>query len=509
MRTSALALLLGSSFLCASGPAEANGALHQGSAAPAATIDLRVAIAVAPAGGPTGDQGGAHATRWSRITVGASGRVLWLVPARPGAAIHWTSDAWLASLDDVTAPYVTFAPGDGNCRTRVGSERLAAWDRSGATQAVPEGALTIESSEASLRARASAGGFTIASELSQRIAALYARGWLLVAVDLLPKASGLSSSPTLRVSDDGGAELPFVIAKAGSTDTRVTAFAITSGPARIPGALDLDRVATTGAASLATRRAIALGSATWLRESAFHPALFDRPLDAPPEGGKEGPDDRATGQVSYGRVPAGSVLPDAAITNGSTPLSPGIDAAPEPCPVAPTAPLTPPPIQLPSEGSRGGEGAAAPVYYEGESCGITTSRGYPDDGAGGCSGGTTGTPDDPWADTYDTSGGDTSASDDADDSDDDSDDSSDDDSDDGSTDIEWGDDDSDDENGAAPGRSTSANGCSAAPRRNMTKGRVKPTGSPLSRLALFLVAIALPIRRLRRPSGARRIAPPK
>ena len=65
-------------LLVASHAAHATGAVlpPAGSAEPS-TVDMELAVAVTPFG----------STRWSRLTVGGASSVLWLVPARPGAAL--------------------------------------------------------------------------------------------------------------------------------------------------------------------------------------------------------------------------------------------------------------------------------------------------------------------------------------------------------------------------------------------------------------------------------------
>src|SRR5690606_35827449 len=75
-------------------PAKAGGAvLPKTGGVDPDLLDVRVAVAATPAG----------TTRWSSITVSDSSRVMWLVPARPGAAVDWAADRWLEALDDATA----------------------------------------------------------------------------------------------------------------------------------------------------------------------------------------------------------------------------------------------------------------------------------------------------------------------------------------------------------------------------------------------------------------------
>ena len=78
--------------------ASAHGAvLRPAAAADPSTLDVAVAVAVTPFG----------TTRWTRLTVAGPPSVLWLVPARPGAALDWASEGWLRTLEAATSPRIT------------------------------------------------------------------------------------------------------------------------------------------------------------------------------------------------------------------------------------------------------------------------------------------------------------------------------------------------------------------------------------------------------------------
>ncbi|MDF2692394.1 MAG: Endo,4-beta-xylanase precursor [Labilithrix sp.] len=267
------AVVLALSLLAVSGTAHANGVLPDTTSAPLA-IDVEAAVAATPHG----------STRWSRVTVDGSARAMWLVPVRPGAAVDWASDAWLAALDDATAVRVVQPALPRPCTAPLPthSERAPAWTRTG-TKRWPS-AMTIQNTESSLRAHAGQRGFAIRADLGSRLASLYARGWSIVTFELEPTATQRMTSPTIRVSDDGAAELPFALVNTGATPTRLSAFTITRGPATVAGAGELSPATISWGAegsSYARRRGVALypdtwvRASTWLRESSSHEVLFE------------------------------------------------------------------------------------------------------------------------------------------------------------------------------------------------------------------------------------------
>jgi hypothetical protein len=251
---------------------EAGGAVVplEGKADPS-VLDVRVAVAVSPTA----------TTRWSEITVPASNRVLWLVPARPGATIGWAGTGWLSSLEEATAPRIIPPVYSSSCDFRRAPERTPAWTVSASKQ--PSAPYTVHATAESLRSAATGAGFAIAPALDTHVASLYASGWNLVALELA-SSSGSTSSSTLRVTDDGGAVLPIALVGLNGNDTRVTAFAIGAGVMGTSGSLTLDGAALhwgkSGSDFVTWRRDVlrAGGGNTWLRESASHAALFEGTL---------------------------------------------------------------------------------------------------------------------------------------------------------------------------------------------------------------------------------------
>lgn len=231
-----------------------------------AFVDMRIAVAVTPTG----------STRWSEINVPAATPVMWLVPVRPGAAIDWAPRRWLDAVDEATAPRILPPSFPSSCPARSTPERIEPWTPARPPQPSPE--IAVQTSADDARAYVAERGYRLSEALASRVSALYAGGWNLVALEVAPSSSALSSG-TLRVSDDGGAVLP--LALAGGSSTRVTVLAIGGGVATVPGARGVERRelrwGPDGSDFAAWRRALVegAGGATWLRESSSHEAIFD------------------------------------------------------------------------------------------------------------------------------------------------------------------------------------------------------------------------------------------
>lgn len=76
------------------GPAAAQGSLSPGDHVP---IEQRVALAVGPQ----------RTTSWSQLLVRTKpGPLAMVVPAAPGAALDWSSPAWMEALELATAPRI-------------------------------------------------------------------------------------------------------------------------------------------------------------------------------------------------------------------------------------------------------------------------------------------------------------------------------------------------------------------------------------------------------------------
>jgi hypothetical protein len=250
--------------LVLSKPAEATGTvLLENEASAPMYVHMRTAIAATPSG----------ATRWAQVSVPPRTRALWLVPARPGAAVDWASDRWLDALDEATTPRVLPPSTVTDCPMPLGPERSPSWAvMPGSTS--PVAGIVIKTTAADAAAYVTARGYHLSPGNASRMTTLYANGWILLAVELGSSASDASSG-TLRVSDDGGAILP--LALTGAAHVRMTVFAIGAGVASVPGMTDVDphqlRWGSTGSNFETWRRDVLEGGA-WLRESSSHDAIF-------------------------------------------------------------------------------------------------------------------------------------------------------------------------------------------------------------------------------------------
>ena len=209
--------------------AHANGAvLPPANAAEPSALDIELAVAVTPFG----------TTRWTRLTVGGTTTVLWLVPARPGAALDWASDGWLATLEEATSPRVAPPSASPPCGLPAAPERVPSWSTVGVKK-FPR-AVAVQASANDARAYATTHGYAVSADVSTRIGDAYAKGYVLVSLELETSGGSLVSSPTLRISDDGGSIVPLALTGSAVTAVRVTAMVLGDGPTMLPGARDFD-----------------------------------------------------------------------------------------------------------------------------------------------------------------------------------------------------------------------------------------------------------------------------
>ncbi|MDB4946830.1 MAG: Endo,4-beta-xylanase precursor [Labilithrix sp.] len=264
----AAATLLTAALLFSSHAARATGgALPPAGMSEATTLDLEVAVAASTEG----------STRWSRLTVGGPFTVLWLVPVRPGAALDWASDAWLDSLEAASAPRILPPEGEPvGCLFGPKAEETERWGQRGATT-YPR-TLAYQPTAGAARTYARDRGFGVSAAVAARIDGTYAAGYGLVALEVTA-GQEIVSTPTLRVSDDGPAVLPFALSGSSRASVRLTALIVGEGGASVPEVVEPAPVLWTARGSdHAARRLEALAAApglSWIRESASHDALFD------------------------------------------------------------------------------------------------------------------------------------------------------------------------------------------------------------------------------------------
>ncbi len=217
-------------------PARAGGAVIPSAAASSnVTVDVEVAVAATPSG----------TTRWHRFTkrTGA-GDVLWLVPVRPGAALDLKGERFLDALREssevrVLPPRVAAF----GCEDSTGVDATA-WTPTPGAPAAPKEATVLET-EADARAHIAARGFAVGNSAASQLRKVFEGGAKLVALELVG-ASGLTS-PTLRVSDDGPAVLPFALTGEHRSATKLTAFTIGPGVGVVPGVAVVQRGIAWGA----------------------------------------------------------------------------------------------------------------------------------------------------------------------------------------------------------------------------------------------------------------------
>ena len=256
-----LGAVVGAALLLSSHRSQASAVLAPAAPNDASNVVLDVAVAVTPFG----------TTRWSRVTVTASSSVLWLVPARPGAAVDWASDAFLDALDNGGAPRVV-PPAGGNapCASTT-AERVPSFGSLAPRSAA--GNVALEPTAAAVKSYATGRGFVVSSAMSQQIDSAYAQGYELVAIDI-PTSGTAITTPTIRVSDDGAAVLPLALAGGQRSSVRVRANVIAGGAAELATANAIDQTAITwgptGSNYTLVRENAIFNRLRFVRESASH-----------------------------------------------------------------------------------------------------------------------------------------------------------------------------------------------------------------------------------------------
>lgn len=270
IRRIALAVASLSTFSLFATQAVAGGAvLPSLDRAPPASVDVRMAVASTPIG----------STRWSELTLPSGARALWLVPARPGAAVDWVPRRWLDALDEATTPRIVPPRSTADCVMRATPETAPSWATTATTARTS--ALTVASSTEAVLSYAADHGYRISPTFSNALSAFYEDGWRVLLLEVSADAT-MATSGTLRVSDDAGAIVPLAL----SSGIRMTSFAIGHGRASLPGANEVDvtaedlRWGPLGSSYASWQNAVIADGQSWLRESYSHAALFEgEPID--------------------------------------------------------------------------------------------------------------------------------------------------------------------------------------------------------------------------------------
>ena len=172
---------------------------------------------------------GARTTRWQSVVVPAGERIAWLVPARPGARIDFAGEPFFAALDESTTVHVARPRGGtAACGPEGSLETISDVPPNERTQREPAGP-SLLADEAELRRFAQEQGFTVPSGFGARA---FRDGFSLLAIPFASSARA-TTTPTIRVTDDGPPSLPLVLASAVSNDVEITVFVVSEGSAQI------------------------------------------------------------------------------------------------------------------------------------------------------------------------------------------------------------------------------------------------------------------------------------
>jgi uncharacterized membrane protein YgcG len=205
-------------FIAAPATARAMGAVVSSPPGASSAIAVRVAVAAS-------DEPGAPTAKWGSVTVqGSATAFVWIVPARPGALLQLSPDAWLEALEEATAPRVVPPDATPPCDFPGGAEVEGSFTPTATTA---PGAVTVATDRATLDAALASWGLSVTPELSPAIDAVLASGSDLVAM-LFTDTRGTIVTRTFRVIDDAPVAVPLSLTTAGANEVQVTAFALRS-----------------------------------------------------------------------------------------------------------------------------------------------------------------------------------------------------------------------------------------------------------------------------------------
>lgn len=206
------------SLLAAPATARAMGAIVSSPPGASSAVAVRVAVAAR-------DEAGAPTAKWASVTVqGSATAFAWIVPARPGALLQLSPDAWFEALEQATAPRVVPPDATPPCDIPGAAEVEGSFTPTATT--APE-AVAIATERATLDAALASWGLSVSPELSPDIDAVLASGSDLVAM-LFTQASETVVTRTFRVVDDAPLAVPLSLMTGGDNAVQVTAFALRS-----------------------------------------------------------------------------------------------------------------------------------------------------------------------------------------------------------------------------------------------------------------------------------------
>jgi hypothetical protein len=492
-------------LLSAPATARAMGAIVTSPPGASSPVSLRLAVAAS-------EGQGAPSARWASVTVqGSATAFAWIVPARPGALLELSPDAWLEALEAATAPRVVPPDATPPCDFTGGAEVEGSFTP---TVTIAPGAVVVAADRPTLDAALASWGLSVTPELSPAIDAVLTSGSDLVAM-LFTNASGTVVTRTLRVVDDTPAGVPLSLLTGGANAVQVTAFAMSSASSAFGAQPDLtiDPTAilwqSNGTSSYASGRdamletnpgrwlletssASLVSTPTKLPDGATIPSLTSAYDSLAANAGDAGTSDDLAVALRVGDagtrnewlargrtvIPAGSLGQDAPLTSGALEvIGPVVTASGYAQTCEASAPPPPPPQQQGTSGGSGtsssqgtSSGAAADLGAGGatavaDSCGGSSS----DSSGDGCGGDTSSSSDGTDSSGSDSSGGCSGSTTDS----------------------------SSDSSSGCSGSSDSSSSSSCSVYDGAGRGRPRRSGT--SRFLLLLVGVAALCRRFRRP----------
>ncbi len=253
-------------------PAHAGGATLGTDPRGLAPLGLRVALS----------SDGARSTRWQMAVLPPGEPVAWLVPARPGAVLDLAGEPFFAALNDATRVRVARPPSAGTANAAGAlcgpdGDLEVVRDEVPQERATPSAAQpTLLTTEAELARFATERGFALPAGLAGRA---FRDGFALIALTFDAGARP-SSTPVVRVTDEGAPTLPLLLTRALGSPIPVTAWVLGESPAQLGAAVDLPAAeivwSPLGSNYLAAReRAVAkYRGFGFLTEGASHELVF-------------------------------------------------------------------------------------------------------------------------------------------------------------------------------------------------------------------------------------------
>jgi len=239
------------------------------SSPPGASSTREVRVAVSSTGTRT--------SRWVSLHVhGTATAFAWVVPVKPSAFVDLTSDAWLESLEDATAPRIV--PPDVSPPCGAGGAEVDG-DLSHVVTTAPDSVATAADA-ATLGNTLAGWGITVTGDLAPLLDAAGADGDSFIAL-LYSSASPDVVTRTVRIVDTSSATIPLGLTS-GSSTVAVTAYAFATGGVTLgtSPSLTLDptlllwQADGTSTYAPVSETLLTTNPGAWLVETTGHPELF-------------------------------------------------------------------------------------------------------------------------------------------------------------------------------------------------------------------------------------------